>query len=241
MEKFSHIIEYSHILGKEWNHNKTAITVKHKYQHYSKIYTASISVLTDYGCPMEQGRPLYFCPVVSSSVFLSSFFPSPNLRARTVDVHHTSTHRVALVRIYDAGLKWAARSSLEIQDAKMTQKIAISAPSHKFVGLYLCNYGIYRQSVKKLVSSNTSFTCPRNMVNFSPLTAEIVQSLGHPYKFQPVSRLGSVIAWHSSSGRQPNFAALNRWRHLYSAGRPSHWAVAHILDDLGFYVPLDTQ
>jgi len=30
----------------------------------------------------------------------------------------------------------------------------------------------------------------------------------------------------SSSGRQPNFAALNRGRHLYSAGRPSRWALA---------------
>jgi len=33
----------------------------------------------------------------------------------------------------------------------------------------------------------------------------------------------------SSSGRQPNFAALNRGRHLCSAGRPSRWALAHIL------------
>jgi len=33
----------------------------------------------------------------------------------------------------------------------------------------------------------------------------------------------------SSSGRQPNFAALNRGRHWYSAGRPSRWASAHIL------------
>ena len=32
-----------------------------------------------------------------------------------------------------------------------------------------------------------------------------------------------------SSGRQPNFAALNRGRHLCSAGRPSGWALAHIL------------
>ena len=54
-------------------------------------------------------------------------------------------------------------------------------------------------------------------------------SLGHPCKFQRVSRLGSVTARHSSSARQPNFAALNRRRHLYSAGRPSRWALAHIL------------
>jgi len=55
------------------------------------------------------------------------------------------------------------------------------------------------------------------------------RSLGHRYEFQRVSRLGSVTARHSSSGRQPNFAALNRGRHLYSAGRPSRWALAHIL------------
>jgi len=38
---------------------------------------------------------LYFCPVVSSL----SFFSSPNLSGRRLDVYHTSTHGVALVRI----------------------------------------------------------------------------------------------------------------------------------------------
>jgi len=33
-------------------------------------------------------------------------------------------------------------------------------------------------------------------------------SLAFPY-------IGSVTAWHSSSGRQPNFAALSRGHHLY--------------------------
>jgi len=56
-------------------------------------------------------------------------------------VCHTSTHGVAL----SERLKRAARGSLEIQDAKMTQKIAISAPTHNFVGLYLRNEGMYRQ------------------------------------------------------------------------------------------------
>jgi len=44
-----------------------------------------------------------------------------------------------------------------------------------------------------------------------------------------LSCIGSVTARHSSSGRQPNFAALSRGRHLYSAGRPSRWTLAHIL------------
>ena len=41
----------------------------------------------------------------------------------------------------------------------------------------------------------------------------------------------------SSSGRQPNFAALNRGRHLCSAGRPSGWALAHILVLLCLTIP----
>ena len=66
-------------------------------------------------------------------------------------------------------------------------------------------------------------------------------SLGHRCKFQRVSRLGSVTARHSSSGRQPNFAALNRRRHLYSVGRPSRWALAHIsscCDNCRVYIDL---
>jgi len=60
------------------------------------------------------------------------------------------------------------------------------------------------------------------------------ESLGHPSNFQRLARLGSVTARHSGSGRQPDFAALNRGRHLYSAGRPSRWALAHILVVLRF-------
>ena len=71
--------------------------------------------------------------------FFLLFFSSPNLSRRRLDVCHTSTHGVALVRISDAGLKPAARGSLKTQDAKKSPKIAISAPSHNFVGLYLRN------------------------------------------------------------------------------------------------------
>jgi len=44
------------------------------------------------------------------SIYL--LFSSPNLSGRTLDVYHTSTHGVALVRIYNAGLKRAARGLL---------------------------------------------------------------------------------------------------------------------------------
>jgi len=69
------------------------------------------------------------------------------------------------------------------------------------------------------------------MVNFGPLAAEIGPVVwGTPANFN-ASRLG-VTERHFSSGRQPNFAALNRGHHLYSAGRPSRWALAHILVDI---------
>jgi len=60
--------------------------------------------------------------------------------------------------------------------------------------------------------------------------------LGHPIIFQRVSHLVSVTARQSSSGHQPNFAALNRGRHLCSAGRPSRWALAHVLVSVYFVV-----
>jgi len=59
---------------------------------------------------------------------------------------------------------------------KSTKKFAIWAPSHKLLGLYLSNYGTYRQSEKEkknLLHSNISLTCSHNMVKFGPLGAEI--------------------------------------------------------------------
>ena len=66
----------------------------------------------------------------------------------------------------------------------MMQKIAIWAPPHNFVGLYLRNKGTYRQSEKNLLSSNISSTCPHNMVNLGLLAAEIVSLVwGTPANF----------------------------------------------------------
>jgi len=62
---------------------------------------------------------------------------------------------------------------LKCRTQKKSQKLAIWAPSHNFVGLHLYNQGMYRQSEKNLLNSNISATCPHNMVNFDPLTAEI--------------------------------------------------------------------
>jgi len=74
---------------------------------------------------------------------------------------------------------------------------------------------------KKLLSSNISPTCPYNMVNFSLLAAEIVSLVwGTPANFNGFHVLAALLHSHT--------AALNRRRHLHSAGRPSRWALAHI-------------
>jgi len=70
-------------------------------------------------------------------LLLSSLFPSPNLSYRRLDVCHTSTH--------DLGANLRCRSETccrripENTGRKKLPKIAVWAPSHNFVGLYLCH------------------------------------------------------------------------------------------------------
>ena len=79
---------------------------------------------------------------------------------------------------------------------------------------------------KKLLNSNVSPTRPHNMVNFGPLTAEIVSGVwGTPANFNGFRVLAALLHGTLVVG----VAALNRGRHIYSAGRPSRWALAHIL------------
>jgi len=69
------------------------------------------------------------------------------------------------------------------------------------------------------------------MVNFGALAAEICwQDWGNPENFNGFRVLAALQHGTLVVGvtRQPNFAALNRGRHLYSAGRPSRWALTRI-------------
>ena len=134
-------------------------------------------------------RTLYFCPVVSS-IFL---FSSPNISGRGVDVYHTSTHGVALVRISDAGVKRDARRSLKIQDAKTSPK---SPPGHHRTNLsgYIFATKARIDNRKKTLNSNVSPTCPHNMVNFVPLTAEICWRVcGTPANFNGFRVLAALM------------------------------------------------
>jgi len=76
----------------------------------------------------------------------------------------------------------------------MTQKRAICGPSHNFARLYLRNQGMYRQSEQYLLNINISSTCPHNMVNFGPLTAEICWRVwGIPANFNGFRVLAALL------------------------------------------------
>jgi len=81
---------------------------------------------------------------------------------------------------------------------------------------------------KKILSSNISPTCPHKMVNFGPLAAEILSLVwGTPGNFNGFRFLAALLHGTLVVGVSQT-AALNRGRLLYSAGRPSRWALAHI-------------
>jgi len=67
------------------------------------------------------------------------------------------------------------------------------------------------------------------MVNFGLLTAEICWRVWGTPEISTGFASWQRYCTASSSGCEPKLAALNRGRHLCSAGRPSRWALAHIL------------
>jgi len=87
---------------------------------------------------------------------------------------------------------------------------------------------------KKLLNNDTSSTCLHNMLNFRLLTAEICWRVWHTTAnfngFRVLAALlhGTLVVGISQT------AALNRGRHLYLAGRPSRWSLAHILVSVVF-------
>ena len=81
---------------------------------------------------------------------------------------------------------------------------------------------------KNLLSSNMSSRCPHNVVNIGPLTTEIRwRVLSIPANFNWFRVLAALL-YGSQVVSVSQTAALNRGRHLCSAGRPSRGALAHI-------------
>ena len=81
---------------------------------------------------------------------------------------------------------------------------------------------------KNLLSSNISSICAYSMVNFGLRAAEIVSLVwGTPANFNGFRVFAALLHGTLLVGVSQT-AALNRGRHLYSVGRPSRWALAHI-------------
>ena len=114
-----------------------------------------------------------------------------------------------------------------------TQKSCQKSPSghHRTTlsGYIFANKPCIDNRKKNLLSSNISSTCADNMMNFGPLAAEIVSLVwGTPANFNGFGVLAALVDGTLVVGVSQT-VSLNRGRHLYSAGRPSRWALAHIL------------
>jgi len=73
-------------------------------------------------------------------------------------------------------------------------KIAICAPSYKFIGLYIVATKDVSTIGKNLLSSSISSRCPHNMVNFGLLAAEILSLVwGTPANFNGFRVLAALL------------------------------------------------
>jgi len=144
-------------------------------------------------------QTLYFCPVSifffilrpisavanwTSAILLHMVWPYCEFRMQVWDVLHVAC--------------WKCR----------TQKIAKNSPSgHHRTTLsgYIFATKARIDNRKKIVKQQCLPHMSSQYGELQPTSSwDLLASLGHPSKFQRVSRLGSVTALHSSNGRQPN-------------------------------------
>jgi len=122
------------------------------------------------------------------------------------------------------GKKERKKQDKNIMSASATQGGHKKSPSrHHRTTLFGCIFATKARIAnrkKNFLSSNIS-TCPRNMVNFDPLTAKIGSGVwGTPANFNGFRVLAALLHDTLVVGVSQT-AALNRRRHLYSGGRPS--------------------
>jgi len=177
---------------------------------------------------MYQGRPLYFCPVIS--IFYLSFFIPRLISAAAGWMSTILWHMVwpqCEFRMQVWKVLHVARCKCRTQ--KSRQK---SPPGHHrttLSGYIFATKACIDNRKKNLLSSNMSSRCPHNMANFGPLAAEIDPVVwGTHANFNGFHVLAALLHGTLVVGVSQT-AALNRGRHLYSAGRLSCWALAHIL------------
>jgi len=178
-------------------------------------------------CPFHDvklnfNRPLYFCPVISIFLLLllSSFFSSPNLSGRRLDVYHTSTHgnlrcrsETCCTRLAgNAGRKNVAKNRHLGTIAQICRAISSQLRHVSTIG-------------KKLVKQ-------RYVLHMSSQYGELRHtngwdlsgSLGHPCKFQRVSRLDCLTVRHLVVGVSQT---LRRWTEGATCVRQGDHRVGH--------------
>jgi len=138
---------------------------------------------------------------------------SPNLSRRRLDVCHTSTHGVALVRIYDAGLKCAPFPRNMVNFSPLTAEICwrvwgTAANFNRFCVLALLLHPRCAMEVSNTLQNVWSYPA---LVHYKyNFRSSFFNGILPAAKFtlRPTlvfSYIGSVTTWHLSSGRQPNF------------------------------------
>jgi len=130
---------------------------------------------------------------------------------------------------YRAGCKFLASNFK--RNSRLLGQVLSLFPSH----VSTIGKNLLSSNMSSTCPHNTSFIRPHNMVNFGTLTAEIGSTIWGPLQISTGFASWQRYCTASSNGRQLNFTALNRGRHLCSAGRPSCWALALIL--VLFYFP----
>ena len=138
-----------------------------------------------------------------------------------LDVYHSSTHDVALLRIWNACLKCAAHGSLDIHDTKNTQKSPSAHHRTRLSGyIFTTKACIHNRKKLHLVNSNISSTCLHNMVNFSLLTAEISWRVwGTPADFNGFRVLASLLQRRRSTEANQTYTIFDRllgWYTIYT-------------------------
>jgi len=152
-----------------------------------------ISISTHYkGMKGDAQVPIIMCSrygdyILTCGFFFSlSFFRSPNLSGHRVDAYHTSTHGEALVQIYNARLKCAARKT----DAKNRHlgTIAQLCQAESSQQRHVSTIG------KKHVKPQYVLHMSHNMANFGPLAAEIGMGVwGTPANFNSFRVLAALL------------------------------------------------
>ena len=163
------------------------------------------------------------CVADADIIFLSSFFfYFPRLISAVAEWMSTILlHMAWPVRIQNAGLKCAARGSLQMQDPKIAKIGHLGTIAQLCRAIYSQLRHVSTIDKKNLLSSNIFSRRPHNMVNFGLLAAEIGPVVwGTPANFNGF-RVQTALLYGTLVQGVSQTAAFNRRRHLYSAGRPS--------------------